>query len=165
MLVAIDLDVRDLQQTDLDALEWSGGPAHRRTLVDVVEATWRGDAEAVVAELPTGVVVAMGALDLARSDEWGWLWLLAVRPEWQRLGIGTALIGELEARAAASGLPAVRLAAEHDNPGAAALYRRLGYRQVDTVVESWPDDAGRRVVTVSAVFERRLGNGAEGRGR
>ncbi|HEX2856785.1 MAG TPA: GNAT family N-acetyltransferase [Propionibacteriaceae bacterium] len=157
MHLGIDLDVRDLQQTDLDALEWSGGAAHRRTLGGVVEATWRGDAEAVVAELPTGVVVAMGALDLARSTDWAWLWLLAVRPDWQRLGLGTALVGVLEARAAASGLPAVRLAAEHDNPGAASLYRRLGYRQVGSTVESWPDDAGRRYVTVSSVFERRLG--------
>lgn len=165
MHLAIDLDVRDLQQTDLDALAWSGGDEHRRTLAGVVEAGWRGEAQAVVAELPTGVVVAMGALDLARSPEWGWVWLLAVRPEWQGLGIGTALIGELEARATASGLPAVRIAAEHDNPRAAALYRRLGYRQVDSVVESWPDDTGRRYVTVSGVFERRPGNAAAGGGR
>ncbi len=164
MHLGIDLDVRDLQQTDLDALEWSGGAAHRRTLAGVVEATWRGDAEAVVAELPTGVVVAMGALDVARSTEWAWLWLLAVHPDWQRLGLGTALVRELEARAAASGLPAVRLAAEHDNPGAASLYRRLGYRQVDSVVESWPDDAGRRYVTVSSVFERRLGGADQRQG-
>ena len=155
MHLGIELELRDLQQADLDRLDWSGGPAHQRTLVDLLEATWRGAAEAVVAELPTGVLVAMGALDLSRSDEWGWLWLLAVRPEWQRLGIGTALVADLELRAAASGLSTVRLAAEHDNPGAAVLYRRLGYRQLGSIVESWPDDTGRRYVTVSALLEHR----------
>lgn len=155
MRFSFDLDLRDLQQADLDRLEWSGGPAHQRSLDAVLRATWEGHAEAVVAELPTGVIVAMGALDLTRGHDWAWIWLLAVRPEWQGLGIGTAIVAELEARAAAAGFAAVRLGVEHDNPRAGALYRRLGYREVASIVESWPDDAGRIHVTVSAVAEHR----------
>jgi ribosomal protein S18 acetylase RimI-like enzyme len=49
-----------------------------------------------------------------------------------------------------------RIDAEHDNPRAAALYRRLGYRQVGTVLDTWPVADGRTYVTICAVMTKRL---------
>jgi GNAT superfamily N-acetyltransferase len=51
-------------------------------------------------------------------------------PEVQGHGIGTAIIEDLKAQAAAVGIP-VDLAVEKDNPQARKLYERLGFVQVD----------------------------------
>jgi ribosomal protein S18 acetylase RimI-like enzyme len=50
-------------------------------------------------------------------------------PGFQCRGIGTAIIEDLKARAAALGIP-VGLDVEKDNPGARRLYDRLGFIQV-----------------------------------
>jgi ribosomal protein S18 acetylase RimI-like enzyme len=55
---------------------------------------------------------------------------VAVVPEMQRRGIGTALIRSAEAVAAEHGYEAVQLGVEDSNPGARRLYERLGYRPV-----------------------------------
>jgi ribosomal protein S18 acetylase RimI-like enzyme len=55
---------------------------------------------------------------------------VAVVPELQRNGIGTALIEAAEALVADRGYGAVRLGVEDSNPDARRLYERLGYRSV-----------------------------------
>jgi ribosomal protein S18 acetylase RimI-like enzyme len=55
---------------------------------------------------------------------------LAIMPEWRNRGIGTALLKELQARAANAGKP-LRLHVEIDNP-ARSLYERLGFEQQPT---------------------------------
>lgn len=50
-------------------------------------------------------------------------------PGVQRHGIGTAIIEDLKAQAAAAGIP-LDLAVEKDNPDARKLYERLGFTQV-----------------------------------
>jgi GNAT superfamily N-acetyltransferase len=47
-------------------------------------------------------------------------------PGFQRHGIGTAIIEDLKAQAAAAGVP-LDLGVEKDNPGAHRLYERLGF--------------------------------------
>jgi ribosomal protein S18 acetylase RimI-like enzyme len=50
-------------------------------------------------------------------------------PCFQRHGVGTALIEDLQAQAAAQGIP-VDLDVEKDNPGARKLYVHLGFTPV-----------------------------------
>jgi GNAT superfamily N-acetyltransferase len=63
----------------------------------------------------------------------------------QSRGIGTALIRHAEQLVAARGLTMIGLGVdERDNPRAAALYDRLGYRPVVRYLDRWSytDDAG-----------------------
>lgn len=53
--------------------------------------------------------------------------VLATFPDDQGKGAGSALMGEAERRARAAGAPALSLIVHSHNPGAARLYRRLGY--------------------------------------
>ena len=56
---------------------------------------------------------------------------LWVRPDARRDGLATALVGELERRAAASGYTAVVLDTLRTMTPALALYLRLGYREIE----------------------------------
>ncbi len=69
---------------------------------------------------------------------------LQVRPAWQRLAVGTQLIAAAEALLQDRGIPVAALGVGDDNPGAARLYARLGYRPTDVwdVTEYDWDDGG-----------------------
>ena len=53
---------------------------------------------------------------------------LAVRPDLQSIGIGTAMLAEAERRTLQRGFTTIALAVGVDNDGARRLYDRLGYR-------------------------------------
>lgn len=57
-------------------------------------------------------------------------------PRVQRRGIGTAVIEDLKAEAAAAGLP-LELGVEKDNPGARRLYERLGFTRAGETEEEF----------------------------
>jgi ribosomal protein S18 acetylase RimI-like enzyme len=57
-------------------------------------------------------------------------------PRFQRRGIGTAIIEDLKAQAAAAGVP-LSLGVEKDNPGARTLYERLGFRPAGEAGEEY----------------------------
>lgn len=148
------LEFRDLQPIDLPYLEWSGGPAHQRVLEESLEASWLGDVVVLVAETPDGLLVACGGLDL--REEPPRLWMLAVDPAWQSLGIGTRLVSALSSRAKAAGAKSVALTVEEDNPRAKTLYVRLGFSTVGSVIETWPTDDGRTYVACCDLMVRYL---------
>ena len=52
---------------------------------------------------------------------------LHVRPHYRSMGLGTLLIDEFERMARARGCPSIGLGVTYENPGALALYQRLGY--------------------------------------
>ena len=81
----------------------------------------------LVAEEDGRVVgVIMGGWDGRR----GWLHHLAVAPDYQDRGIGTALLAQVEERLRAKGCLKVNLLVHRDNEGARRLYKRLGYEEM-----------------------------------
>jgi ribosomal protein S18 acetylase RimI-like enzyme len=70
-----------------------------------------------------------GRLRIARTADGIELWVIQLLPYTQRHGIGSAIIEDLKAQAAAAGIP-LDLSVEKDNPDARRLYKRLGLIQV-----------------------------------
>jgi ribosomal protein S18 acetylase RimI-like enzyme len=147
---------RDLEPADLSDLAWSGGDTHLTNVAAELGRAYAGEVVLLVGVLPNERVVALGGLDLTPGDRVGVLWMLAVHETLQSLGIGTALIAELEARARSARRTTARLSVEQDNPRALALYRRLGYREIGTTLESWPVSGGRTYVAACLVLEHDL---------
>ena len=69
------------------------------------------------------VGTAMGAWDGRR----GWIYHLGVLPEHQRRGIGRMLVGEIEKKMIAKGVPKVNAIIFSDNAASLALFRSLGF--------------------------------------
>jgi ribosomal protein S18 acetylase RimI-like enzyme len=154
--VQLDLTVRDLEAEDLGDLDWSGEAEHVTAVAEALMASYAGQVALLAVVLPNGRLVATGGVDFRVSAGAGTLWMLSVHETFQGLGIGTTLIGALEDRIRQAGLRTARMTVEHDNPRAAALYRRLGYVEVGSALESWPVTGGRTYVTVTTVLQRRL---------
>lgn len=152
----ISPSVRDLDAGDLADLDWSGGPEHLRCVADALTASYTGDVVIVVIALPNDRLVGLAAADFRPMPQTAVLWMLSVHERFQSLGVGTLLVRALEQRAADRGCRTARLGVEHDNPRAAALYRRLGYRERGTELDAWPVAGGRTYVTVCTVLERDL---------
>lgn len=154
--LTVRLQVRDVEPEDLPALGWSGGPAHLRVLAETWQRAQIEEVALLGLEAPNGRLVAVGGVDLTSTPGVGGLWMLAVRPSWQSLGVGTLLIGALEGAAAGRGLAEVELSVEDDNPDATRLYRRLGYAPVGRREDTWPLDDGSLHRTVTTVLRRPL---------
>lgn len=156
--LTVTLTIRAVEPEDLPALAWSGGSAHLRALAEAWQRTQTDPPEVAMRTiaLPTGHLIAVGALDLARQADTGVLWMLSVDELWQSLGVGTLLISALETAALEHGRSIAALGVELDNPRAEQLYRRLGYEPVGTREESWPLDDGTIHHTTVRVLRRRL---------
>lgn len=154
--VKVPLTVRDLEPTDFGDLDWSGGGEHQRELAGALQAAYAGELALLVMALGNGRLVAIGAVDFRPDPQVGVLTMLSVHECFQSLGLGTRLVAALEKRVRREGRERSRLSVEHDNPRAAALYRRLGYTEAGSRVENWPVAGGRRYVTVATVLERDL---------
>jgi ribosomal protein S18 acetylase RimI-like enzyme len=152
----LTLTVRDLQPEDLGDLDWSGGPSHVDAIAARLQASFKDEAALVVVALPNDRLVATGVVDLTRDPADGLIMMLAVHETLQSLGLGSIVIGALEQRIRERGRAVARIDVEHDNPRAAALYRRLGYRETGTVLDSWPVAGGRTYVTICTVMTKPL---------
>jgi ribosomal protein S18 acetylase RimI-like enzyme len=152
----IELTVRDTEIDDFADLDWAGGAEHVRAVAEAFQACFSGDVAMAVIGLPNGRLIAHGAVDFRRSAAAGEILMLAVHEAMQGMGVGTALIAGLEQRVRDRGLGTARLGVEHDNLRAARLYRRLGYREVGSVLESWPVAGGRTYLTVCTLLEHDL---------
>ncbi len=157
----VELTVRDLQPDDLSDLHWSGGPEHITALAEALQRSYAGDVDLLLVLAGNRLPVAVGAVDFTRArdsgDDAGELWMLSVHEQWQSLGVGTVLITALEDRIRARGRSRATLGVEHDNPRAAALYRRLGYRENGTVLDGWSIGPARTYATVCFTMVKDLG--------
>jgi len=147
---------RDLQAVELADLDWSGGAEHLRDVSAALQASYAGETAVVVGGLGNSRLVALGIVDFRQDPEAGVLRTLAVHHRMQSMGIGTRLVGELERRVVDQHRRWARLTVELDNPGAAALYRRLGYVEVGPALDSWPIAGGQTYVAACTRLERDL---------
>ena len=90
---------------------------------------------------PSGLPVALGAIDYDENPGGGTLTQLAVHGALQSCGIGTLLIQAAEQRILNRGLHRAELGVEEINPRARALYDRLGYVAYRRALESWDEQA------------------------
>jgi ribosomal protein S18 acetylase RimI-like enzyme len=129
-----EMDVRPLTDRDLDAAFelWARtehlGPVPRSE----VESLLATAPELVLGASVDGrlVGVVLGSYDGRR----GWINRLAVDPSVRRLGVGAALLAELEDRLRATGCVQVNLLVYADNGGGRAFWDRHGYEATEDVV-------------------------------
>jgi ribosomal protein S18 acetylase RimI-like enzyme len=159
--VVLPLKVRDLTAADLPSCAWSGGPMHIAAIAEALDRAGRGEVEYLAACPPSGLPVALGGIDYAKSPGAGVLWMLAVHGALQSCGIGAILIEAAEQRIRVRGLRRAELGVEENNPRARALYERLGYVAYGSAPESWDEDAPDgsvvRYETVCTLMRKELG--------
>lgn len=86
-----------------------------------------------------GRVVGTGGLSI-QSDDTGRIHLVYVLPEYQRRGIGTAVVTYLEERAREMGLKRARLLTVKKAQWAVTFYKKLGYTLREEVERTWGPD-------------------------
>ncbi len=64
----------------------------------------------------------------------GWIYYLAVLPQYQSRGLGKRLVQDAEAQLHAIGCPKVQLMIRQENSAVNAFYQTLGYEPSDVVV-------------------------------
>jgi ribosomal protein S18 acetylase RimI-like enzyme len=117
---------------------------HKAALGEYIAATWGWDdawqfdffREHCRPEVRSVIEVkgqSVGFIDLAERDGCIWLDNIEIDPEHQGNGIGSAIIKDLIARARATRVR-LRLQVLKVNKRAEALYKRLGFRQIDETV-------------------------------
>jgi GNAT superfamily N-acetyltransferase len=113
-----------------------------RTSLVLSEDEWRrwfGLAGILVAE-ENSRVIGFGGIDVTAEEQLRWMYLL---PEFQRGGVGSKILHELETLAWSSGLRSIRL---HSTPGAVQFYARRGYTRVPDQEQLGHDHAGVEMV-------------------
>jgi ribosomal protein S18 acetylase RimI-like enzyme len=158
--VVIPVTIRDPAPVDLPSCAWSGSATHLASIARAVECARRGEVDYLAACPPSGLPVALGGIDYAKTPGAGTLWQLAVHGALQSCGIGTILIQAAEQRIRARGLHRAELGVEECNPRARALYERLGYLAYGREPASWdeeaPDGSLTRYETVCTLMRKEL---------
>lgn len=91
---------------------------------------------------PNGVFVARAPSGMAgyvisfQRNDFGYISVVAVRPEHQRCGVAGALLGAAVGYLRGLGLETVRIDAYGDSPAAVATYWSLGFRIYDIALEA-----------------------------
>ena len=145
--VVIPLTIRDLTPEDLPSCAWSGPATHLASIAQALERARRGDVDYLAVCPPSGLPVALGGIDYAKTPGAGTLWQLAVHGTLQSCGIGTILIHAAEQRIRARGLHRAELSVEECNPRARALYERLGYLAYGREPDSWDEEGPNGTIT------------------
>ncbi|MDF9868747.1 ribosomal protein S18 acetylase RimI-like enzyme [Streptomyces pratensis] len=119
-----------------------------------------GDVDYLTVCAHAGIPIARGGVDYRTKGGAGTLWQLAVHPALQSCGVGTILVEALEQRIRRRGLCQAELGVEDSNPGARALYERLGHRAYDYQLDAWeeqaPDGTLHRHETMGTVMRKHL---------
>lgn len=124
------VEVRSLSLADYDAMiaVWTAAGNHvsRREAPDAFAAQMNSGLQRALGAFMEGVLV--GVALVTHDGRKGWINRLGVRPEYQRRGVGRALIAESERVITGMGLEITAALVEHDNPASLALFQSMGYR-------------------------------------
>lgn len=133
-----DYTLRQATEDDYDFLY----ALHVATIREAVEATWGRWDEAFQRRWfedhwdpgPRRIIVVqgqdVGILQVEWYEDELFLALIEVAPDWQGRGLGSAVIGDVQALAREAGLP-LALQVLKGNPKARRLYERLGFVVVE----------------------------------
>ena len=77
-----------------------------------------------VAEIDSAIV---GTIMAGYDGHRGWLYTVAVSPQYRRLGIGSQLVRHAESAVIAQGCPKINLQVRADNAEVVMFYEKLGY--------------------------------------
>jgi ribosomal protein S18 acetylase RimI-like enzyme len=148
------LQVRQVKQHDLPALEWEGEYRHfRRLYSDIYHSACQGKAVLWVADLDlTGLVGQVFVqLDSARKELAdgrlrAYIYGFRVRPLYRNLGIGGQILETVERDLEERSFRLATLNVARQNQDARRFYERYGYRVVADEPGRWSylDDTGNR---------------------
>lgn len=162
-----DLGIRLATAADLPALEWEGEFAHfRKLFADTFADMQKGRRLMLLAERQRYLLGQVfiqfrsQAVSLADGRSRGYLYAFRVRPAWQNMGIGTALLEAAENVLLKYGYEYGSLAVAKDNPAALRLYERNGYTIIGEDAGEWTytDHLGhiQQVAEPCWILEKRL---------
>jgi len=148
------LQVRQVKQYDLPALEWEGEYRHfRRLYHDIYQNACQGKAVLWVADLDQAGVVGQvfvqldsARKELADGNVRAYIYGFRVRPLYRNLGIGGQMLQTLESDLKARTFRMATLNVARQNPEARRFYERYGYQVVADEPGRWSylDDMGKR---------------------
>jgi ribosomal protein S18 acetylase RimI-like enzyme len=148
------LQVRQVKQYDLPALEWEGEYRHfRRLYHDIYQNACQGKAVLWVADLDQAGVVGQvfvqldsARKELADGNVRAYIYGFRVRPLYRNLGIGGQMLQTLENDLKARTFRMATLNVARQNPEARRFYERYGYQVVADEPGRWSylDDMGKR---------------------
>lgn len=141
--MAVSYALRAATEEDYDFLY----ALHAATIREAVAATWGWDEEYQRRHFeehwdpgPRRIVVVagqdVGVLQVEWYEDEVFLALIEIAPDWQGQGLGSAIIGEVQARAKEAGLPVVLHVLKANERGK-RLYERLGFRVVKGRWDRW----------------------------
>lgn len=93
-----------------------------------------GTAEPAPSAAPQEPGEIVGSVMAGYDGHRGWMYYLAAAPSHRGLGIGRALVAEVERRLEALGCPKAQLMVRSDNAAAVGFYSELGYEVNDVLV-------------------------------
>jgi ribosomal protein S18 acetylase RimI-like enzyme len=122
ILPASLLDLGSLQQIERACFDHDAWP-----ILDLIAVLTYPDVERLKA-IVEGHMVGFVAGDRRGEQGFSWIATVGVLPEYQRRGIGRALLEACEAKLPA---PRIRLCVRTGNGGAIRMYEQVGYQRVD----------------------------------
>ena len=139
----MSLELRRAEASDLAALLAleASFPGDRLSVAALRRLLASQSSEVWVAQFGDLGVVGDAVLSTRRNSRMARVASLIADPRVRRRGVASALLQQLEARAAERGASRMRLEVRVDNHGAIAFYRRAGYQDVGVHPCYYDDDA------------------------
>lgn len=149
--ISLDVIIRPCVEEDLHNLEWFGMFSEHREIIHKTFDQHRHGKQLMLVADANGFPIGQTWIDLRKKkDEFiGVIWAARVLPCFQCLGIGSKLIASAERELRERGFKQAEIGVELQNPRAARLYERLGYRISERSFEEYafttPDGVSMRV--------------------